>query len=1160
MARTSDGTHPSTALTPAAAPAAPAAGRELGGAPTRFMLSDWCVDVPTRRLSQGDESVTLEPRPMAVLVALCRQPGLVISAEALLHDCWPDASTQGDNPVHKVVAGLRRALHDSATQPRYIETIRKQGYRLLAPVRVLSAQGPRSHADGWRGQSPFRGLESFDEAHASVFFGRDAAVAALRARLAEQWRRGHPLVLLLGPSGSGKTSLVQAGLLPALLSAPADDNAADPASVALHACTAATVDLGALAATKGGDGGDVWAGLAGALLDWECQGVPLLSGFSIDSLSVLLRERPQDMLRQLAIGLDATRALRPGALAPPLLVLDRLEALLQGDTATVQPVFNTLELLVRSRLVLVLGVCRNDFYAALARQPLLMAGKDGGAHLDLAPPDAGEIAQMIRLPAQAAGLAYGLDGSGMNRLDDRLCADAMQAPDALPLLQYTLQQLYLNREPGDVLSWASYEALGGLEGAIGRRAEALVADLPEAQQAAMTPLLSRLVTLAGDEAVPTSRWMPDTELVDSHERALVEAFVEARLLVADMSTGGKGYRVAHEALLRRWPRVTGWVATHRAALVARDAVAPWVARWAEGARAGALLLPRGATLWTAARALAEAPELFGMQEREFIRRSRRRLLRQRWSLGASTAGALLLAGAAVTAAIGYARQADVAAQRERQSRQLASFMLGELADGLRPIGKLALLSRIGEQGLQLLGPADTGEAGGSPDDVLQRARALVVIGEVNSSRGLGRTDIAVDALNAARTLLEGLAAGGHLTEVKPGDYYRTLGAASFWLGQMDHDAGNLDAAAAAMERYREASLQWQRAAPEDAAATAELGYALQNLGSIDVRRARWQSAERWFNDSLALKRDALARAPQDAEVREAVANTQTWLGLVAYVRGRPLEALQWFDDALAERQTLSAGRAEEQSRLWALGTLELRRADALRAAGRVAEAARIMASGVQRLREAERHDPSNAYWRADRLHAESRLLLARLDAGDSVDKDLPGLRAQLNALAPGAGEVADGQAARDFVRREALLRVAVAGAEQALHRGDTLLATRQLADADHELQALVERRPTYWQLRELQARHALLTMQLGAAGVPAPVCMRLGAALRSAVDAGQGGLVLQAWLAARDCSPAEAFSSQAASDVMTAPLTAHGYVPLRLSIARKSASRSSSLS
>ena len=1135
MDRTAQGPPHTTAKPTRRDEGSPSAARSAG--PASFLLGDWRVDVATRRLSRGDETVTLEPRPMAVLLALCRQPGVVISAEQLLEDCWPDAPAQGDNPVHKGVAVLRRALRDSATEPVYLETIRKQGYRLLAPVRVLSEQGPRSHAEGWRGQSPFRGLESFDQAHASVFFGRDAAVAELRARLAQQWRCGQPLVVLLGPSGSGKTSLVQAGLLPALAQAPAPaSEALADAPGPLCVSTAATVDLGAVGCAGNATGLDAWTGLAGALLDWECQGVPLLSGYSIDSLATALCERPQEVLRQLAIGIDATRGLRAGAAAPPLLVLDRLEALLQEDPSRTDAWFLTLECLVGSGLLLVLAICRNDFYAALARRPLLMAGKGTGAHVDLAPPQAGEIAQMIRLPARAAGLSFGSDDGGLNRLDDRLCSDAMQSPDALPLLQYTLQQLYLNREAGDVLSWSAYEAMGGLEGAVGRRAEALLAELPLMQQAAFSPLLSRLVTLAGDDAAPTSRWMPDAELTDDEERALMAAFVAARLLVADLAPSGKGYRVAHEALLRRWPRVTAWVASHRAALVARDSLAPWLTRWTQADRAQALLLPRGTALWTAVRAMAEAPDLFSPQERDYIQRSQRRLLRRRWNLGAFAGGALLLAALAITAAIGYARQAALAAERERQSRQLASFMLGELADGLRPIGKLDLLSRIGEQGLKLLGPTDGRDSDGLASDALQRARALVVIGEVNSSRGQGRTDIATDALTAARSLLEGLAPAGldpagQLPDLNMPDYFRTLGAASFWLGQIAFDAGELDAAAEAMGRYREASQRWQQLAPDDAAATAELGYALNSLGSIDFRRGQWQAAERSFEASLALKLAALARAPGAAEALEGVANSRTWLGMVAHVRGRPLEALKHFDAAQAERIALAAGRGEEQLRLRDLGTLELRRADALRAAGRTAEAAVVMAAGVARLREAERRDPSNAYWRNDRLHAESHLLLARLDAGLPIAAELPALRGQLAAV-PVAVD-----AAADFTRRESLQRLAVAQAVLAASR-DAPGAAQLLAQTQQDFAALLNQRPASWQLRELQARRALLALRVGSA--PAQ-CVQLRDALQPAVDSGQAGLVLQAWLALQRCA---APGNRAAEGDAASRLTAHGYLPL----------------
>jgi DNA-binding winged helix-turn-helix (wHTH) protein len=1107
------------------------------------MLGDWRVDVHTRRLSRAGDTLAIEPLPMAVLVALCKQPGQVVSAESLLQTCWPGAEAQGDNPVHKVVAGLRRALQDSATQPVYLETIRKQGYRLLAPVRVLSEQGLRSHAEGWRGQSPFCGLEAFDQAHASVFFGRDAAVAALRERLGQQWRRGHPLVLLLGPSGSGKTSLVQAGLLPALAQQQPEvlGDAASGATAPLQVCAAATVDLGSVGRRASIDHLDAWAGLAGAMLDWDCQGRPLLPGYSVDSLATALCQRPQEVLRQLAIGLDTAGGSRRNAGRPALLVLDRLEALLQEDAAHTDAWFDTLAHLVRSGLVLVLAVCRNDFYAALARRPLLMAGKDSGAHLDLVAPQPSEIAQMIRLPARAAGLRYGCDDSGLNRLDDRLCADAAQAPDALPLLQYTLQQLYLQRDAGGVLAWSHYEAMGGLEGAIGQRAEALLGELPAEQQAALPPLLSRLVTLGEGEAVPTSRWMPDAELTAGHERALVEAFVGARLLVADLSASGKGYRVAHEALLRRWPRVTAWVAGHRAALVARDSLAPWLSRWVQARQAPALLLPRGATLWTAVRALAEVPGLFGPLEREFVLRSQRRLRRQRWHLGAATAGALLLATVAIVAAIGHAHQAELAVERERQSRHLASFMLGELADGLRPIGKLDLLSGIGEQGLKLLGQAEDHDATGSASDALQRARALVVIGEVNSSRGQGRTDIAVDALTAARQLLEALEPIERRPELRPAEFFRTLGAASFWLGQIAYDASEMDIAAQAMGRYREASERWLQVAPDDAAAKAELGYALQSLGSIEFRRSRWQAADRSFRASLVLKLEALDKAPENTDAREAVANSRTWLGLVSYVNGQPQEALVQFDAARQVRVMLAAARSDEQLRLRDLGTLDLRRGEALHAVGRFPEAAAAVASGVERLRDAQQHDPSNLYWRADRLHAEAHLLLARLDAGLPVEPALAALRAQLLAEAPAT----DGDPAREYLRRAALLRVALADAELAARQRAWPRVGQLLAGTADEMATVLRLRPDYWQARELQARRALLALRAAAApdGTGRADCARLRDALQPAIGAGQAGLVLEAWMAANACA------GMAPDEGLSQRLTAGGYVPMHPALA-----------
>jgi eukaryotic-like serine/threonine-protein kinase len=1096
---------------------------------TRLMLGEWMIDVPARRLQFGERVVMLEPRPMAVLLELCQRPREVINADALLTACWPGEPT-GDNPVHKVIAGLRRALQDSATSPQYIETIRKQGYRVVAPIRVLSEQGARSHKGGWRGQSPFRGLEPFGAQHASVFFGRDEAVAALHARLGDQWRHGRQLVVLLGPSGSGKTSLVQAGLLPAMC-LPAHSRSSKAHGSASHGqplrvCTVATAEL-----TVANDA-DPWSDLAGALLDWECAGTPVLAGFSIDSLAHLLRDRCDEVVRLLRIGLEACAMLRGDdpPCAPPLLALDRLEALFQpGGQADAGAFVACIERLLRSRLVLVLAICRNDFYPGLANHPVLMDGKEHGAHLDLAPPGAEAIAQIIRLPARAADLVYGTDVGGMNRLDDRLCADAMHVPDALPLLQYALQELYLGRGPGGELTWAAYEAMGRLEGAIGHRAEAVLASLPQAQQDALAQLLPRLAGMTVEDTVPTGRWVADSALQDEHERALVQAFVEARLLVADRVACSSGFRVAHEALLRRWPRVTTWVAQHRAGLAAREEIALWIRRWLDAGRPETLLLPRGPTLWQASSAMAEAPSLFGDDERDYLARSHARVQRHaRWRMAAAAA-VLALAVIAGFAAVGYARLARVAGERERQSERLASFMLGDLADQLRPIGKLDLLRSIGEQGLQLFGDGRTG--GESVQDILQRAKALVVIGEVNSSRGQARIDVAVAALRQADRLLASLhgRAGADAVQM-----YKTEGASAFWQGQIAFDADDLATATLEMERYRQACEQWLKVAPADPHARTEFGFALNSLGSIAFKRGAWSDADRWFEAALAVKLALLAEHPQDTELLDAAANSRFWLALVAHVQGRPALALALEDATRAAQAALLAQHPGEIARLHGLGVTEVRRAESLEALGRSAEALGAMDGALERLRQAARADPSNARWRGEIAHAQAGLLLMRVDAGLPAASGIDELG---QAIEHGGVASSTPDLARETAARLATARAMLAAREQ-----DWPHALALAAEAGRRVREVVAYRRENWQGRELQARLGLLEIRahaaLGDAARRVAACERLRDGFRPAIDAGQGGRVLETWLIVRVCSGAGAVDAAGLDR-----LTAGGYRP-----------------
>lgn len=109
--------------------------------PGDFQLGDFRVHPDSDRLSRGDTRIDLEPKTMAVLLALAARPGEVVSSEELIRDVW-HGRPMGDNPVYKAIAKLRRALDDETAEPRFIETIARKGYRLLVspqPVADASA-------------------------------------------------------------------------------------------------------------------------------------------------------------------------------------------------------------------------------------------------------------------------------------------------------------------------------------------------------------------------------------------------------------------------------------------------------------------------------------------------------------------------------------------------------------------------------------------------------------------------------------------------------------------------------------------------------------------------------------------------------------------------------------------------------------------------------------------------------------------------------------------------------------------------------------------------------------------------------------------------------------------------------------------------------------
>jgi DNA-binding winged helix-turn-helix (wHTH) protein len=107
-----------------------------------FMLGDWRVEPSLNRLSRDDEEAKLEPLNMKLLAFLAARPGVVISHDEIERAVWTGlVVTPGS--IYQSIAQLRRALGDDKAQPRYIETVARRGYRLVAPVRL----NPQSFTD-----------------------------------------------------------------------------------------------------------------------------------------------------------------------------------------------------------------------------------------------------------------------------------------------------------------------------------------------------------------------------------------------------------------------------------------------------------------------------------------------------------------------------------------------------------------------------------------------------------------------------------------------------------------------------------------------------------------------------------------------------------------------------------------------------------------------------------------------------------------------------------------------------------------------------------------------------------------------------------------------------------------------------------------------------
>jgi signal transduction histidine kinase len=480
----------------------------------------------------------------------------------------------------------------------------EEGVRLLESVdldamvaQTKSLSGPTPDSSGTSRPippCPYRGLLAFREQDAPFFYGRETSAD----QLVEMVRHHPPAVAVIGPSGSGKSSLVSAGLLPCLRQADANRPSGEDWTVAQFR-----------------PGGRPFRELASVLL-------PLLEPRMTKTDRLIETPKLTDVLRTGGASLShiVSQILEELGTGRFLLVVDQLEELyvLCREPETRRYFLDMLLAATADQVnqpvptLTLLLVLRADFLGrVLAYRPFADL-LDEAQTLMLGPMNREELQTAIVCPAEQQGVVYD------NDLVTRILDDVGSEPGRLPLLEFALTQLWQMQEERR-LSHTAYEKIRKVNGALTRYADQVYAELDKADQERARWIFMQLVHPvegAEDTRRPASR----VEIGETNWK-LVQKLADARLVVTDRDTDGQDVvEVAHEALIRGWERLRGWIDEDRVALLSHRRLTAAAGEWEIGLRDGSFLY-RGKRLVQAEEwSKAYADDLSAL-EREFLEAS-----------------------------------------------------------------------------------------------------------------------------------------------------------------------------------------------------------------------------------------------------------------------------------------------------------------------------------------------------------------------------------------------------------------------------------------------------------------------------------------------------------------------------------------------------------
>ena len=443
-------------------------------------------------------------------------------------------------------------------------------HRLKSGITGLSP-GLRPGQAVLEGICPYRGLKAFQIEHGRFFFGRQAQLEWIlnALRPADQSEgvvsaRENRFLAIVGASGSGKSSLARAGLIPALKNGAFAGSehwpfiVIRPGQNPLESLAVGLFNVPAIG-SRFGDPGDLAARMTAEESRLHLATRVALAGGDESQRLVLLIDQFEEVFTLASD--DTSRSLGTDSASS-------VSAKSQHEINTKAFIDNLIYAAgVAGGQTVVVLTMRADFYQKCASYPHLAAAVTDHQEL-VGPMSTNELREIIEKPAQLVGLEL------QPGLTELLLQEMESQTGALPLLQHALRELWKQRE-GNRLTVAAHTEIGGLEGALEKQANEIYdAFIPPDQQACRR-IFMRL-TQPGEGSEDTKRRVPIEQLGDPTTiNPIVNRLTEVRLITAEESF----VEVAHEALIRTWSKLRGWIESKRESIRIQHRITESATEW-----------------------------------------------------------------------------------------------------------------------------------------------------------------------------------------------------------------------------------------------------------------------------------------------------------------------------------------------------------------------------------------------------------------------------------------------------------------------------------------------------------------------------------------------------------------------------------------------------